>query len=415
MIYTDVAIIGAGAAGCEAALLASKSGMETCLIEKDKIGGVCLNRGCIPTKSYLYNSKELRENTKEVQRFTNEVVGNLAYGMKYSLQKSGVKLIVGEAVLCEDRCLIVNTIESQLRIVAKYIIIATGSLASEIVMPKAYKNYSIEQMFTGGIDENKITILGAGAVGIEAAVICHRMGKQVTVVEKGKQILPGMETELAERLMYLLEDEGIHFILNSTEPVDYGVLVCCGRKAVVPLQKNSNLLKLNKNGSICVDEVMQTSCKDIYAIGDCNGIRMEANVGMKQAHIVLEYIIKQKKVEFCNDLIPRCVYTPIEFVSVGMTEQDAVKEKGLFCIYYGDVYNIGAGKIQNEEYSLVKVISDRKTGCIKGVHMLCTHASEIAAFASLALLKQITVDEMKEMVYLHPSLSEVFGSLREKR
>lgn len=412
MIQTDILIIGAGPAGYEVALAAAKAGLVTYLIEKENVGGVCLNKGCIPTKTYITNKEKLGDNLDQVIATSKSNIQSLSYGMHYSLKKAGVNLILGEASVTDGSVVRVETTEETVVISPKHLVIATGSASKPFTPAEGQTQFTLQQLFDGQVEEEEISIIGGGAVGIEAAVIANAMGKQVTVVEQEEEILKGMDCELAEILRDILEEEGIEFLLDSDKAETQAIIPCCGRKAILPTQFTKEELRLNPNGSIWVDEFMNTSIPGIYAIGDCNGIRMEANVAKIQAGILVENLLHHGRKNFDASYIAKCVFTPVEFVSVGLCQQDITNE-AMYKVYYANVAVTGAGVIHNQDYSVIKVIADAQSDIVKGIHILASYASEMAAFASLAMKKQVTVKELKEIGYLHPTLSEAFADLND--
>ena len=258
---------------------------------------------------------------------------------------------------------------------------------------------------------NKICILGGSSVGIEYAVILNALGIEVTVVEKEKQILPTMDSELVSRLQYLLENQGITFKLNSTIPTGKDIIICCGREANIGKEIIENKLVDLDRGLIKVNGNMQTSCQNIYAIGDCASERMEANIAIKQGENAIQHIFDGKSIEIENIEIPKCVYTPVEIASVGFTQEEAI-ESGFdtgVCEY--SFSNNAASRIFNDELGMIKIVYNNTTNIIIGVHILSKMASELIGIGTLAVAQKMTVETLKRIVFPHPTISESFSFL----
>ncbi|MDK2879411.1 MAG: dihydrolipoamide dehydrogenase [Thermoanaerobacteraceae bacterium] len=441
----DIAIIGGGPGGYVAAIYAGKKKAKVCLIERDELGGTCLNRGCIPTKALIHSANIVSE-IKQAKRFgiitrdvqidwntiqknKETIVKTLTKGVENLLKANGVKTYKGTAKLLDK-----NTIEityhtgQKETITAQKIILATGS--SPVIIP--IPGYDLPGVITSdealSLEElpESMLIIGGGVIGIELGYIYNTMGVDITIVEMLPQILPRQDEEIQKELRKILERQGIKIYTSSkveaiektedklitTFETQEGVkqittdrvLMAAGRKPNTEAVKDLNL-DIQKTG-ITVDEYLRTNIQNIYAIGDVTGKSMLAHVASHQGITAAKNALGQnKKMDY--KVIPGCIYTSPEVASVGLTEEEA-RQKYKDNIKIGRFPFIASGKALTlgERQGFVKIISDSKYNEILGVHILGPNATELAAEAALAIKLECTAEELADTIHAHPTLSE---------
>jgi len=441
----DLIIIGGGPAGYVAGIRAAQLGMKTIVIEKEELGGVCLNWGCIPSKAML-RTAELIQNIHNSNEFgiyvdnirldfgkaierSRTIVGRLNKGIEALLKKNGVEHITNEAYLVDQ-----NTVEfahNKKSIVGSNIIIATGA------RPKPLKGFEVNgdtfitskealQMKTA---PDSMVIVGGGPTGVEFAYLYNAYGTQVTVIETMERLLPGEDQEISKELEFSLSKQGIVSYLNSTATIIREnnkkiTLKISGLKEdkeltvdkvliSVGMEANTSCIGLSKldidsqNGFINVNNKMETNLKGIYAIGDVTGKLLLAHVAMAQATVCVESIAGIENPVLDYDYMPRAVYCQPQVASFGITEIEA-KKKG-YQIKIGKFPFIASGKAQalGESIGLVKMIFDDDMGDLLGIHMIGSEVTELLGEMSLAHLLEATSLDLGWVIHPHPSLSEV--------
>ncbi|WP_346936519.1 dihydrolipoyl dehydrogenase [Clostridium sp.] len=439
----DIIVIGGGPGGYVAAIRAAQLGAKVCLIEKESLGGTCLNYGCIPTKT-IYRTAELFNNLSHIEDFgikaynpeidvykiqerKGNIIKTLVTGIESLLKGNNVELIRGKATLIDKNTAIVCTQDGEITIEAKNIIIATGSQAE---IPSIEGVYSSKNIITSTelLDFNHIpkslVVIGGGVIGMEFASIFNAMGSKVTVIVARNSILYDIDKDISKRYSAMAKKSGIE-ILTSTKVMSFSdeeevIIKCQGKKGEFEVKGEQVLLakgrKPNYEGidverlgidtykkGIVVDDNYETSLKGVYAIGDVNGISLLAHAASHQGVETVEHILLNKT---CHKaVIPSCIFTFPEIAVVGITEEEA-KDKGIS--YKKNKFLFGAnGKALalGEGEGLVKVISD-ENNVILGVHILGPHASDLILEGTIMVEKKMTVSELKEVVHSHPTLGE---------
>lgn len=442
----DILIVGGGSGGYVAAIRAAQLGAEVALIEKDTLGGTCLNRGCIPTKCLLQSASVLQQirkadsfgvsvessslDFKAVSTRKQEVVKQLVGGVSLLMAKNKITVIKGSgAIAGRGKVQVVGDEEKMIK--ANKIIIATGSepasLPIEGINQQGVIN-SDEALAMEQIPKNMI-IIGGGVIGLEFAQIFHRMNTKVTVIEMTPQVLPNEDTEIARMLEGILRREGIDiytsaqvhsiraneqgdktvlFITRQGESklVANKVLITVGRH---PYIKDSGLEKLGialDRGRIIVNERMETNATDVYAIGDVIGGAMLAHVAMAEGRCAAQNAMGIDS-EMDYRAVPRCIWTCPEVAAVGLTEKDAREKYDNVRVGKFPFRASGKALIFDETDGMVKIITEEK-GQILGVHIIGPRATSLIAEATLAMKLDATAEDIKLTMHAHPTLSEAF-------
>lgn len=436
----DIGIIGGGPGGYVAAIRAAQLGLSVVVIEKDVVGGTCLNRGCIPTKTYLKHTELIKE-LKRMDKFgitvdgysidwnkmrerKNGVVKKLTGGIRGLFRKNGVELIKGTAEAINQHEINVSG-ESNQKIWAKNIIIATGSAP---VVPNL-KGMDLDGVITSrealDLDElpERIVIIGGGVIGIEMASIYSSLGVEVSIVEILEDILVNFDEEMVKVLKKTLIDDGVKIFTDSkvTEILEVNdelivkiesdkvdqistdkVLAAVGRK---PVFTGLDKLELEKeNGFIKVDSHMETSIPGVYAIGDVTGGMLLAHEASAEGITAIKNI--KGEYELRDNLIPNCVYSLPEIASVGMTAKQAEKEGYEIKVGRFPFKAIGKAVAIGDEEGFVKVISDKKWDQILGVQIIGPHATDLIAEAAIAIRLESTSEVLADTIHAHPTLAE---------
>lgn len=443
----DLVIIGGGPGGYEAAIRASQLGAKVTLVEEDNLGGTCLNRGCIPTKALYKNAEAVNSiknmdeygitlsdfsfNMSKAQQRKNEVVNKLVAGIEQLLKGNSIEVIKGRASFKGDKLIEIVTESGIEEITAANIIVATGSSTS--VVPVSGMDLpnvvTSDEILNFEHVPESLAILGGGVVGVEFAGIFAALGTQVTIIEFLPKILYRLDDELSKKLTVYLKKQGIKIVTgsglkevkqfgdklkltvgndkgNSEIECDY-LLSAAGRKPVVEgLNLEAAGIEYDKRG-IKVDSNYKTSVEGVYAVGDVIGGVMLAHVASEEGKVCVENIYgHNSKINY--NAIPSCVFTFPESASVGMTEDEA-KENNIEYIAGKSMFGAnGKALSMGEGEGFVKVLAEKGSHKILGVHIMGPHASDIVHDGSMAIQNGLRVEDIKESVFAHPTLSEVF-------
>lgn len=411
MMQTDLLIIGAGPGGYRAAEYAAKQGLQVVIIEQDEVGGTCLNRGCIPTKTFVHSASF----AEAVER-QQQVVSQLRRGVEGILSAPEITLVRGHAAFADARSVSVGDDI----ISARHIIIATGSSAK---MPPIEGLNDPRVMTSTGLLQlrelpKRLCIIGAGVIGMEFASVFQRFGTEVTVIEFLKECLPMLDSDVAKRLRKLMEKAGIVFkmktAVHSVADIDAdAILIATGRKANTEgLNLAAAGITLAPNGTIPVDDnFMINALPSVYAIGDVNGRQMLAHAAEMQAMRVVNHIVgKSDGIRF--DVMPAAIFTKPEAACVGVSE-DQLKEHGVDYKCHKSFWRAnGKALAMNESEGLLKLLADTD-GRILGCHAFGAHAADIIQEVSVLMCRDTTVCQLRDMVHIHPTLSEVLKAAVE--
>ena len=440
----DVVVVGAGPGGYVAAIRAAQLGLNTAIVEKESVGGVCLNWGCIPSKSLLRNAEVLNlvnnaaefgisfdnltyDFSKAINR-SREVVEKLTSGVQYLLNKNRVTLIEGSARFVEAHQL--EIAETNQTITSENIIIATGARQRHIESMPIDHEVVINSRDALSMNHvpSSITIIGAGATGAEFAHIYKSYGAEVTVVEMLDRIIPNEDPEISELLTRSFQTRGINIktgvSVSSIEVVDgTGVVnilennseeIISSEKVLVAVgvQPNTDGIGLEKvgvttdRGFVSVGDNMETNVTGVYAIGDVTGKMLLAHVASAQAVTAVEYIAGLNPAPIDYHLMPKAIYCEPQVASFGITEDQAITE-GIE-VQIGKFPFSASGKAiaLGHTEGMVKLITDPEIGEILGAHMIGSEVTELLAELSMTNLLEGTTTELGWLVHPHPTISE---------
>ncbi|MFH1347609.1 MAG: dihydrolipoyl dehydrogenase [Candidatus Margulisiibacteriota bacterium] len=411
----DIIVIGGGPGGYVAAIRAAQLGAKVALIEKDKIGGTCLNRGCIPTKAIiactnLYEKIQRAENfgistgtasidLKTVIDRKNRIVEKIVKGVEFLLEKNKVEVIKGIGKVLEPRKVEIELSTGDSRLVTgDKIILATGSSPAQLpnIEFDGQQFLSSEQALELIEIPKKINIVGGGVIGVEFAAIFSALGSEVTIYEALPEILSGTDDEIIAYIKRVFKRRKINVITNS--PFDPSKaaeknLICVGR--------TPNLAGLE---NIKVNDKMETSLPGIYAVGDMVSKKMLAHVAYEQGEIAAENAMGGNKT-FNYDFVPSAIFTYPEIGTVGLTEKEAGEEYQNIRVGKFPFAALGIAQAKGEIEGFIKVVAN-ENGKLLGVHILGPDATNLIGAATIALRNGLKIDQLAETFQAHPSYPE---------
>lgn len=436
----DVAILGGGPGGYEAAIRCAQYGLKTALIEARDLGGTCLNWGCIPTKTLLH-SAEVYETALEAKNHgvsTGEVsfdygvmaankdalVGSLRNSISILQKKYGVTVIKGFGILKDARTIAVG----DTTVHANQIILATGSKPSRPPIPgiDGENVMTSDEVLAMTECPESMVIIGGGVIGMEFATLYATLGKKVTVVEMMPTILPGVDIDIVQKISLVLEQKGIEIITGakvlsieggSAVTVNYSLngieesvtRACCvvsvGRSPMtekIGLEENG--IRMDR-GFVTVDDHMRTSVPAIYAIGDITGKIQLAHVATAQGMVAAANCAgKNETMDY--RIVPSCIYTSPEIASVGMTADQAVKAGKTVKTGFFDVTSNGKAMVMGAQVGMVKLVTDAQTGEIFGVQILAPRATDMIGEVAAVMKCEGTIEELAATIHPHPTVCE---------
>ena len=440
-----ICILGGGPAGYVAAIRAAQLGAKVTLIEDREVGGTCLNRGCIPTKALLKTAEVLSmiSKSKELgiasavssvdasvgKARKDRVVKSLRMGVEHLLAKNGVEVLRGKGWIESPQRVTVKTTDGEVVVNCNRLIITTGSepLIPDIpgVMLEGVMS-SDEALELTKVPES-ITIIGAGAIGMEFATLFNSLGSKVTVVEFQEMILPSEDKEITAELLKIMKRQGIKFLLaakvqeicksengleilvkvgeKEVSLLTESVLVAVGRKLGGVSPDISALGIEVKKGAIVVNESMETNLPGVYAAGDVIGGSLLAHLAFAEGRIAAENAMGMPS-KLNYRAVPACVYTNPEVASVGLSEDQAIAKGLTVKVGRFDFRNNGRALCHGEREGFVKVITEEGTGVILGARILGPHASELISEITLAVSLGVKAEVLADMIHPHPALAE---------
>jgi len=440
----DLAILGSGPGGYVAAIRASKLGLKTAVIEKEHPGGVCLNSGCVPTKT-LYHMVNLIEEIKKAKNFgvdiplpkinyekiiakKNQIIDINRKSLHNHFNKNGIEFIKGQGEITAAKKIAVKTPEGKnIEINAKNIIIATGSSAAYVKPFNLSEDGVMDNVEILSMKEipESLLIIGGGVIGSEFANIFSSLGTKVTIVEMLPGILSTEYIEVSKVIHKVFKKKGIDIFTdtivekvkksaggficttgNGDEIIADKVLISVGRKpnsTGIGLEKVG--IEVDRQGYIKVDRYLKTNVDGIYAIGDVIGGLQLAHVASKEGKIAVENITGKRK-EMNYNIIPWAVFTSPEIGTVGLNPEQA-KEKGYdICTGTFPFYANSRAYIAGETEGFVNIVTDKNTGEILGTQIVGPGASELIHEVAASMSAELPVDDLAEMVHSHPTLAE---------
>ncbi|MGG4366161.1 dihydrolipoyl dehydrogenase [Bacillus subtilis] len=456
----DVVILGGGTGGYVAAIRAAQLGLKTAVVEKEKLGGTCLHKGCIPSKALLRSAEVYRTareadqfgvetagvslNFEKVQQRKQSVVDKLAAGVNHLMKKGKIDVYTGYGRILGPSIFspLPGTIsvergngEENDMLIPKQVIIATGSRPRMLPGLEADGKSVLTSDEALQMEElpQSIIIVGGGVIGIEWASMLHDFGVKVTVIEYADRILPTEDPEISKEMESLLKKKGIQFITGAKvlpdtmtktsddisiqaekdgETVTYSaekMLVSIGRQANIEGIGLENTDIVTENGMISVNESCQTKESHIYAIGDVIGGLQLAHVASHEGIIAVEHFAGLDTHPLDPTLVPKCIYSSPEAASVGLTEDEAKANGHNVKIGKFPFMAIGKALVYGESDGFVKIVADRDTDDILGVHMIGPHVTDMISEAGLAKVLDATPWEVGQTIHPHPTLSEAIG------
>ena len=453
MKQVDLIIIGAGPGGYETAVMAAQAGLETVIIEANKVGGTCLNEGCIPTKCFCRNAtllNDLKEaevygirdlsfnfDFKKVLERKNQVVESLSSGIKTLLKHPSVTFVCGKAefgdtphiVTVPNACDVEGNAMEEKQYSAKNVIIATGSVTKFLPIEGAHLPgvYTSTEMLDIDTVPERLCIVGGGVIGLEFASIFNAFGSQVIVLEYCKEILPNFDADIAKRLKQVLKSKGISFVNQAsvqaihTENGQYSVSYEYKGKTesvqtdivLMAVGRAANIASLNfeQTGIVCdrrgvvTDEHYETNIPGIYAVGDINGKCQLAHAATFQGMYVLNRILGKEN-HTKMDIVPAAVFTCPEAAMVGKTEQQCKAEGIGFTVHKGFFRSNGKALAMNEADGMVKILTDANEK-ILGCHLFGPHAADLIQEVATVMFKDGELQDLRDCIHAHPTLSEV--------
>lgn len=439
----DLAIIGGGPAGYVAAENAGAKGLKTVLFEKSELGGVCLNEGCIPTKTLLYSAKMYEhaqggkkygitaENVlfdyKKIADRKTKVVRKLVAGIKMKMENHNVEVVRGDACIESGNTACIKITCNGQSYEAAHLLICTGSEAFVPPIPGVEGNEAVltnREILALTAAPASLVIIGGGVIGMEFASFYNSLGVPVTVIEMLPEILGGMDKEVAEMVRSIYAKRGVKFCLGCKVTAIEGntvhytdgegnaltaegdkILMSVGRRAVLKGFGLENIAVETERG-IKVNEYMQTTMPNVYAAGDVTGFSLLAHTASREGEVAVNHITgNADKMEY--NAIPGIVYTNPEVSSVGLTEEQATAQGIEYRVSKLPMTYSGRFVAENEgQMGLCKILAD-KAGYVIGVHMVGNPSGEFICAACMAITHKITTEELKRTVFPHPTVSEI--------
>jgi len=459
-IHTDIAVLGGGPGGYTAAIRAAQLGKKVVIIEQDRLGGVCLNRGCIPSKALL-RCAEVYHTVKEAASYGIAIQGEpelrygavlerkhaaveqLHRGLQSLMKKHGIEVIhgrgriIGPSIFSPRSGSVAVELEGgeMETVVPQQLVIATGS------RPRALPGLPFDGVHVLSSDDalrmetlpGDLIIIGGGVIGIEWASMMNDFGVEVTLVEAASRLLPGEDADVSGEMERLLRRRGVRVLTSAKLLPDTlerqdgrvavkvetgeGTVALDGERMLVAVGRTANVDGIGleatdvtvRDGFIAVNASYQTAEPHIYAVGDCIGGVQLAHAAAREGMIAAEHIAGLKPEPLQPHRIPRCVYSRPEVASIGWTESQAMSRGHDVKTSRIPFRASGKAIVSGDTDGFVKVIADRKTGDILGVHMIGPHVTELLSEAGLADLLNASVWEVGQLVHPHPSLSEMLG------
>ncbi|PVW15719.1 dihydrolipoyl dehydrogenase [Marixanthomonas spongiae] len=446
----DVAVIGSGPGGYVAAIRCAQLGMKTAIIEKyNTLGGTCLNVGCIPSKALLDSSHHYEETVKHFEDHGIELPGDVKInfkkmidrkasvveqttkGIDFLMNKNKIDVFTGVGSFKDETHIVISSDDGDKTIEAKNTIIATGSKPATLPFIELDKERiitSTEALVLKEIPKHMV-VIGGGVIGLELGQVYRRLGAEVSVVEYMDRIIPTMDKAQSKELTKVMKKQGVKFYVShkvsaverkkdevtitATDKKDKEVtftgdycLVSVGRRPYTDGLKAENAgVKVNEKGQIEVNEHLQTNVKNIYAIGDVVKGAMLAHKASEEGTLVAEQLADQKP-HINYNLIPSVVYTWPEVASVGKTEEQLKEDKVEYKSGQFPMRALGRSRASGDTDGFIKILADKETDEVLGVHMVGARAADLIAEAVTAMEYRASAEDIARMSHAHPTYAE---------
>lgn len=448
--HKDIAILGGGPGGYVAALRAAQLGKSVVMFEADRVGGTCMNSGCIPAKTLLHETKLFQELKRHprllgpvadigldwaaVQARRRFVVDRLVSGLEFLLQRARISVVKGAARLIDGRTVAVGAGPEERRFEAGRIILATGSRSADLPFLKPDGRFVLTSREALELPEvpRSLAVVGAGAIGLEMGAVYARLGTDVTVLEILPQILPGADREVAGRLERTLKKQGLKIAVQmriDEAAVAGGVVEFKGvnlktgapftlraEKALLAAGRRPNseglsdppgLVALGRGGAVRVNEKLETSLPGVYAVGDLIGGKLLAHKAYHDAVVAVENAAgSERTVDY--SALPMAVFTEPEFASVGLTEEEARGRGGEVKIGQFPLQASGRALTMDAVEGTVKIVAG-EDDTVLGAHVMAPAAGEMIAVLTLAVAGKLKLRDLGHLIYIHPTVSESVG------
>ena len=449
----DVIVVGAGPGGYVAAIRAAKEGFRTAVVENRRVGGTCLNRGCIPAKAMIHASSLYREmqqceafgvtvseagfDYEKIVSYKEETTEKLVQGIEQLLQGNGVTVLEGKGTLESDKTVTVVSEDGTNRYEADHVILAAGSKPLILPIPgmELPSVLTSDELFQLKEMPESLVIIGGGVISVEFATVYASLGCNVTIVEAMPRLIPNMDKEISQNLKMILKKRGIEihtsasvqrvekdgdnyacvFVEKEEEKKASGQYILCavGRCPNTEGLFGEGTDLAMERGRIVVDADFRTSMEGVYAIGDLVRGMQLAHLASAQATYVVEKLAG-KEPSVSLTVVPGCVYTDPEIASVGLTEDEA-KEQGR-SIQVGKFIMSANGKslITKEERGFIKILAEKESHVILGAQMMCARATDMIGELVTAVANQLTVQQLLKGMRAHPTYNEGIAEALEE-
>ncbi|MBR2386618.1 NAD(P)/FAD-dependent oxidoreductase [bacterium] len=387
----DVAIVGLGPCGLKFLNLAIAKGLNIVCFETENLGGVCLNRGCIPTKSFLHDSKNLDFQSAKERK--NKIVETFRNAISRTIKASGVTFVNSKAEIIDKNTILANSTEYK----ADKIIFAGGSVDIEIPTLKVDHNFILNSDDIFNLEEmpKNIVIVGSGAIGVEWARILKNYGVEVSIVEKALNILPSMDIDVSKRMERILKTSGIKYFKDNE---------------IVEVGENSAILKTGEK--IETDKILvaigkkpnKIEVEGVYSIGDANPVLMLAHSAEAQAEKLFCELFGKKSEAILKTQIPAVIYGVPEVASIGLREQD-LENKEDYKIYNYPLLKLAKAHCDNHIEGFIKIIANNENKIV-GAHIISLEASSLISIIATVMHFRGTIEDIKEIIFPHPTLAE---------
>ncbi len=421
----DLVVIGAGWAGFSAARYAAKIGFKAALIEKDSLGGTCLNHGCIPTKTILNTTKLFSQFKKSdkfgirvgpaeidfnvLQKRRKDIISQLKSGLEFMVKQGKIDLISADAQIISPT----QVGAGGQVLTTKYILVSTGSIPIELPKIKfdgAHIISSAEALTLSQVPKS-VLIIGGGVIGCEFAEIFSSCGSVVEIVELTGNLLPGVDREVARRLEAVLKKKGVKISLNTDASIkDFTsyekVLLCVGRAGFCDCDKNVSLSR--ERSRIAVNEYLQTNIANIYAAGDCASRYLLAHVASYEGRLAVHNMASGNTEKINYRAVPGAIFTNPEIGTVGLSEEEARNGFPDCIVKKFDFRSLGMSYVIDEAEGFVKVIADKEENLL-GASIIGPRATELIHILTLSLNNGLKISQIRETIFAHPTISEAIA------